>query len=174
MKKVGIFYGPEGGNTEKTAKKIGRLLGEENHRLVSMRDADAGDLDAYDNIIFGIATIGQETWDAEPVESGWFRFKSELEKADLQGKKIAIFGLGDHIRWPKQFVDSMGELYRILKEGGTDTLGKVSAADYTFEESAALVGDMFAGLPVDEDFEPELTDARLESWVERLKEEFSH
>ncbi|MDZ7739759.1 MAG: flavodoxin domain-containing protein [Bacteroidales bacterium] len=173
MNKVAIFYGPEGGSTEKTAKKIGGLLGQENHELISMKNAVASDIDRFDNIIFGVATIGQETWDAEPVESGWFSFKTELEKADLKGKKIAIFGLGDHVRWPSQFVDSMGELYRILKEGGTDTIGKVSTADYTFDESAALVGDMFVGLPVDEDFEPELTDSRLEAWVARLKAEFA-
>ncbi|MFO7754519.1 MAG: flavodoxin domain-containing protein [Bacteroidales bacterium] len=172
MKKVGIFYGPEGGNTESTAKKIGHLLGQEYHELISMKNASAGDIEKFDNIIFGVATIGQETWDAEPVESGWFRFKTELEKADLQGRKIAIFGLGDHVRWPSQFVDSMGELYRLLKKSGTDTIGKVSAADYTFEESTALLGDLFAGLPVDEDFEPELTDRRLEAWVAQLKKEF--
>ena len=108
MKKIGIFYGPAGGRTEKVAKRIGQILGEEKYDLISLDKATVSDLNDYDNIIFGIATIGKETWDAEPVESGWFDFMPELEKASLHGKKIAIYGLGDPIRWPNYFVASMG------------------------------------------------------------------
>ncbi|MBS0010190.1 MAG: flavodoxin domain-containing protein, partial [Bacteroidales bacterium] len=132
----------------------------------------ARDIDKFDNIIFGIATIGKETWDAEPVKSGWFEFMPELEKADLQGKKIAIFGLGDHVRWPNHFVDAMGQVYRILQEKGVDTIGKVSPDDYTFDESEALIDGMFVGLPIDEDFEPDLTDIRIKEWMVQLKKEF--
>jgi len=172
MEKVGIFYGPAGGRTEEVAKRLGELLGDDKHDLISLDRAAIADLDKYNNIIFGIATIGKETWDAEPLESGWFDFLPELEKAELEGKKIAIFGLGDHVRWPRQFVDAMGQLYQVLKEKGMDTVAKVSPEDYTFDESEALVDGIFVGLPVDEDFEPDMTDERIAGWVVQLRKEF--
>jgi flavodoxin I len=172
MEKVGIFYGPAGGRTEEVAKRLGELLGDDKHDLISLDRAAIADLDKYNNIIFGIATIGKETWDAEPLESGWFDFLPELEKAELEGKKIAIFGLGDHVRWPRQFVDAMGQLYQVLKEKGMDTVAKVSPDDYTFDESEALVDGIFVGLPIDEDFEPDMTDERITGWVEQLRKEF--
>lgn len=172
MKKIGIFYGPVGGNTELIAKKIAQYAGTDNCDLIALKTADIEDIEKYDNIIFGIATIGKETWDAEPVESGWHDFMPRLEKADLQNKNIAIFGLGDHIRWPKHFVDSMGELYHSLKDKGVETIGKVKPDDYTFDESEALIDGMFAGLPVDEDFESDQSDRRIREWIDRLKEKF--
>ena len=174
MKKAAIFYGPAGGRTEEVAKRIGELLGDTNHDMLSLDNATLDDINRYENIIFGIATIGKETWDAEPVESGWFEFMPELEKADLKGKKIAIYGLGDHVRWPSQFVDAMGQLYKLLKDKGIDTIGKVSPDDYTFNESEALVDGMFVGLPIDEDFEPEMTDQRLTAWVKQIIGKFNN
>lgn len=169
MDKVGIFYGPVGGSTERVAKNLADILGEDNSDLLPVRDASASDLAKYNNIIFGIATIGNETWNSEPMKSGWFSFISELEKADLSGKNIAIYGLGDHIRYADHFVDAMGEIYRILSEKGISSVGKVAAADYTFGESKALEGDMFVGLPIDEEFEQSQTDQRLGDWVNDLK-----
>ena len=172
MKKIAIFYGPAGGRTENVALRIAELLGTGTNDLISLDRASVKDIDRFDNIIFGIATIGKETWDAEPVESGWFDFMPELEKADLEGKKIAIFGLGDHVRWPNHFVDAMGQLYQLLSEKGMDTVGKVNPGDYSFEESEALIDGLFVGLPIDEDFEPELTDERIQNWVKQLIAEF--
>lgn len=172
MKKVGIFYGPRGGRTESVAKRLGDELGTANHDLLALDRASISDLDKYDNIIFGIATIGKETWDADPVESGWFEFLPQLEKADLKGKKIAIFGLGDHLRWPLHFVDAMGQLYQVLKSKGIDTIGKVSPDDYTFDDSEALIDGMFVGLPIDEDFQSDQTCRRIKEWVGRISKEF--
>ncbi|HCC70436.1 MAG TPA: flavodoxin [Bacteroidales bacterium] len=173
MKKVGIFYGPAGGRTESVAKRISQLLGSENNQLISLDNAGKDDINEYENIIFGIATIGKETWDAESLEGGWFDFMPLLENVDLQGKKIALYGLGDHVRWPKHFVDAMGQLYATIKGKGIDTIGKVSPDDYTFDESEALIDDMFVGLPVDEDFEPGLTDLRIKDWVDEIKKQFN-
>ncbi|MBN1387049.1 MAG: flavodoxin [Bacteroidales bacterium] len=173
MKKIGIFYSPSGGRTEKVAKRIGLLLKLDDSDVNSLEGISINDIDKYENIIFGIATIGKETWDAEHIDSGWFDFMPELEKADLHGKKIAIYGLGDHVRWPNHFVDAMGELYQLLKGKGIDTIGKVSPDDYTFEESDALVDGMFVGLPIDEDFQPDLTEQRINEWVRQIKKQFN-
>ena len=96
-----------------------------------------------------------------------------LEEADLSGKKIALYGLGDQVRWPLHFVDAMGELYKLLKSRGYDTVAKVPVEGYTFDESEAVVDGKFAGLPVDEDFQPDMTDERVKNWVGMLRKEFS-
>ena len=172
MEKTGIFYGPVGGSTEAVANKIAAMIGKEKCDLVLVAKADAALLDRYDRLIFGIATIGNETWHSEPVKSGWFTFWGELEKAELESKVIAIFGLGDSVRYADHFVDAMGELNRVIEEKGGETVGHVDSSDYSFRESKALVGDMFCGLPVDEDFEASLTEARIADWVASLKVPF--
>lgn len=173
MKKIGIFYGPGGGSTEAVANKIARLIGEDKCSLSTVSQVSVDDLAGFDNIIFGIATIGNETWDSDPLQSGWFSFIGELEKAELSEKTIAMFGLGDHIRYADHFVDALGELYRILSEKDVRLVGQVDAADYTFNESRALDGDKFVGLPIDEDFEPSLTDDRIRQWVVDILKEFN-
>jgi flavodoxin I len=152
MKKIGLFYGPVSGSTERIAEKIWNLIGKEKCDLLKVRDSKKEDLARYDSIIFGISTIGAETWDAEAVKSGWFTFIHELTDADLTGKKFAIFGLGDQIRYPDHFVDAMGDLYEILSDKGSDTVGKVDPAGYQFTDSKALLNGKFVGLPLDEDF----------------------
>ena len=61
MKKVGLFYGPVGGSTEKVAKKVADALGNENVDLISVKDAKASDVEKYENVIFGMSTIGKAT-----------------------------------------------------------------------------------------------------------------
>ena len=51
-------------------------------------------------------------------------------------------------------------------------IGQVSTDGYEFEESEAVVDGKFVGLPIDEDFEPELTDERVAQWIEILKPAF--
>jgi flavodoxin I len=173
MKKIGIFYGPKGGSTEAVAMKIARLIGNDKCSLKAVSQASVGDLSAFDNIIFGIATIGNETWNSDPLQSGWFTFINDLEKAEISNKTIAMFGLGDHIRYADHFVDALGELNRILSEKDVSIVGQVDASDYTFRESKALNGDKFVGLPIDEDFEPSLTDDRIKQWVGEILKEFN-
>ncbi len=173
MKQVGIFYGPLGGSTETVANKIAELIGKDNCSTKAVSLASVDDLTEFDNIIFGIATIGNETWNSDPMQSGWFSFINDLEKSDISDKTIAMFGLGDHIRYADHFVDALGELNRVLLEKDVKVIGQVDASDYTFRESKALDGDKFVGLPVDEDFEPSLTDERIKQWVDQLLKEFN-
>jgi len=90
---------------------------------------------------------------------------------DFTGKKVAVFGLGDHITYAYHFVNSMGVLSKEVIKNGGNLIGKVSAEGYDFQDSEALEGGLFLGLPIDEDFEPELTDSRLDAWVAQLNPE---
>jgi flavodoxin I len=173
MKKIGLFYGPVSGSTERVAEKVWNLIGKDKCDLLKVRDSKKEDLTKYDSIIFGLSTIGAETWDAEAVKSGWFTFIHELTEADLKGKKFAIFGLGDQIRYPDHFADAMGDLYEILVEKGFDTVGKVDPSGYQFTDSKALIDGQFVGLPIDEDFQSDLTDSRISEWLEVVLPELS-
>ncbi len=165
MKKIGLFYGPTGGSTERVAQKIAKAIGEENVDLISVKDKKAADVDHYENIIFGISTVGKETWDAENPPNDWDLFLPEVEKVDYSEKKVAIFGLGDQVTYDLHFVDAMGILARRIMKKNANIVGQVDTEGYDFRDSEAIFDDKFIGLPVNEDFEPELTEGRIEKWL---------
>ena len=65
----------------------------------------------------------------------------------------------------------MEELYTAFLQAGAAVVGKVSPSGYTFSESKSIVNGLFCGLPLDEDSEPDLTEQRLASWVDQLRQE---
>lgn len=174
MSKVGLFFGPEKGSVHRVAKKVQAAIGEDLVDLVSVNDASAADIEKYDKIIFGISTVGKETWDSEYSNTDWAKFFPEISQADYAGKSIAIFGLGDHITYPGHFVNAMGRLYKEIKSVSPDAaiVAPVDTEGYEFDDSEALVDDKFVGLPVDEDFEPELTEERVAAWAAEVKAAF--
>ncbi|RIH65192.1 flavodoxin [Mariniphaga sediminis] len=172
MSKTAIFFGPSDGAVHRVAVKIQQTIGEEKVVMVPVKDATVADLEKYDKIIFGISTVGKETWHATYNNVDWANFLPEIGKTRYEGKTLAIFGLGDHITYSATFVDHIGLLGRQLMENGASLVGQVPVDGYEFEESEALVDGQFMGLPVDEDFEPELTDERVKNWVEQLRPHF--
>jgi len=139
---------------------------------VPVKDATVADLEKYDKIIFGLSTVGKDTWDASYTNVDWGKFLPEIGKTNYEGKTIAIFGLGDHVTYAHGFVDHIGLLARALKKNGAVLAGQVPTENYEFDESEAVLDDKFMGLPVDEDFEPELTDERVKNWVEMIRPDF--
>lgn len=172
MSKTAIFFGPLDGSVHRVAKKVRDEIGADKVDMVPVKNASAADLEKYDKIIFGISTVGSETWHSTYSNADWGKFLPEISKANYEGKTLAIFGLGDHITYGSTFVDHIGLLANALKKNGGKLVGKVPTDEYEFEESKAIEGDKFMGLPVDEDFEPELTDERVKKWVEQIKPDF--
>jgi flavodoxin, long chain len=172
MEKIGIFYGPVGGSTERVAHKIGKEFGGDNVEFIAVNNANASDLDRFKNVIFGCSTLGKETWQSASGKKDWDLFRTELEKVKVDGKVFAIFGLGDHLTYPFHFVDSMGEIGKTLLVKGAKIVGRCSVKDYEFKESEAVIDGEFIGLPIDEDFESELTEPRIKNWAVRLKNKF--
>mgnify|MGYP006446503835 CR=1 FL=1 len=171
MHNTGIFYAPKGGSTEKVAKKIQKHLPGAD--IYSLPEAGIENMLKYDNLILGIATIGQETWKQDIQKSGWDLILPHIDKADFSGKKVAIFGLGDSVTYDLHFVDAIGVLGRKLKERGAKLIGYTNTSDYSFRESQAIEGDKFMGLPIDEDFEEEKTDERIDQWIKELTKKMS-
>lgn len=172
MSKISIFFGPLDGAVHRVAKKIKKAIGENKVVMVPVNDASAADLDKYDKIIFGLSTVGKETWHSSYTNVDWSKFLPEIGKTRYEGKTIAIFGLGDHITYAATFVDHIGLLGRELMKNGATLVGHVPTDAYEYHESEAVIDDKFIGLPIDEDFEPELTDERVNNWVEQIRPHF--
>jgi len=109
----------------------------------------------------------------ETPSKDWDMFLPLLEKSNLKGKVIALYGLGDHITYSNHFVDSLGVLGKILLEMDSTLVGRCSPEDYDFNHSEALVDGEFIGLPLDEDYEFNKTNERLENWLARILPEFT-
>ncbi len=172
MDKIAIFFGPVGGSVHHVAEKVKNIIGEEKAVMVPVKDATAADLEKYDKIIFGISTVGKETWHSTYSNADWGKFLPEIGKVRYEGKILAIFGLGDHVTYASTFVDHIGLLGRELLKNGAKLIGQVPAENYDFGSSEAVIDGKFIGLPVDEDFEPEMTDQRLTVWLEQIRPQF--
>ncbi len=171
---IGLFYGPaKASSTEKVAQKVASQIGTDRVDLIPVKDATAEDLKKYHHLIFGVSTIGKETWDGYTTRSDWDRFRPELDKAELEGKTVAMFSLGDHVTYPRHFVDALGMLYEILQNKNCRIIGHVDPSEYEFEESQGIYNGKFVGLPIDEDYEPERTDERVKNWVDQILGEFN-
>lgn len=172
MNKTAIFFGPLDGAVNRVADKLKDIIGEEKVDMVPVNDATAADLEKYDKIIFGISTVGKDTWDSSYSNVDWGKFLPEIGKTRYEGKTLAIFGLGDHVTYAPTFVDHIGLLARELIKNGAVLVGQVPANEYEYDNSEAVVEGKFLGLPIDEDFEPEMTDERLEKWVAQISKDF--
>ena len=172
MSKIGLFFGPLKGSVHRVADKAKTAIGEQNVDMIPVNDATIADLEKYNLIIFGISTVGKETWDSNYANTDWSRFFPNISKVDFTGKTVAVFGLGDHITYSSHFVNAMGVLAKELLKKGATIVGHVDPTGYDFDESEAIINGEFIGLPIDEDFEPELTDKRVINWVNDIKPAF--
>jgi flavodoxin I len=167
-KRIGIFYGPTGGSTEKVAKLIAKEFNGDAD-IFPIKEATPKLINNYDLVIFGCSTLGSETWNGNSSKCDWEAFRPEIPKLRLTGKLFAFFGTGDSVTYARNFVDAMGILAKDLLEVGAHVVGQVPTDDYTFTDSEAVIDGKFIGLPIDEDYEPEKTPTRIKNWVDQLK-----
>lgn len=165
-KKIGIFFGSSTGQTERVAEKLHQLFGEDQAEVINVDIATREDLEKYPYLVFGTPT-----WGVGEMQDDWEDFMEILGKADLRGKKIALFGLGDQDTYPDSFADGVGMLYNKIKDKAT-IVGKWPKNGYVFHESEAIRGNAFVGLILDQENQPGKTNERLAKWVEMLRKEF--
>ncbi|MDR0408480.1 MAG: flavodoxin [Campylobacteraceae bacterium] len=162
---IAIVYGSSGGNTESVAKLIQKKLGKEAD-LIDIGKADANEINGYDKLI-----LGTSTWYEGELQDDWDLFNKDT--LELEGKTVAFFGLGDQESYGGEFCDGVGTLYELsLKKGAKIVGDKNSTEGYSFEESKAVVDGKFIGLIIDEDNQSDLTEERVEKWVESIKSVF--
>lgn len=167
MDKTAIFYGSSGGATGIIAEKIAVKLGSDVD-LFDVANTKAAKVGEYTNLI-----LGSSTWGIGDLQDDWEDFLPDLSNEDLQGKTIALFGLGDGQCYPDSFVDAMGMIYKELQDKGCTFIGHVETDEYNFDDSKAIYNGRFVGLVIDEDNESDLSESRIVNWLDKIKSELS-
>ena len=163
MSKIGIYYGSTTGNTQEVAEDIAKKLNVDKADLHDVSKANTN-YSAYDVILFGSPTLG-----LGDLQDDWEDYIDKVKTADLDGKKVALFGCGDSSSYSDTFGDAIGKIYEVIKDKGCQLIGKVSTEGYTYDSSESVVDGQFVGLLIDNDNESSLTDQRIAMWTEDLK-----
>ncbi len=163
MPRIGIYYGSTTGNTQEVAEEIAKKLSVDKADLHDVAKANA-DYAAYDVVLFGSPTLG-----FGDLQDDWEDYIGKVKGADLNGKTVALFGCGDSSSYSDTFGDAIGKIYQTIKGKGCKLVGQVSTDGYTYDDSEAVVDGKFVGLLIDNDNESDLTDERIENWIEELK-----
>lgn len=171
MKKIALIYWPKKGSTEDAAFKIHSRLGKEIANIFTITEFNTTEFDMYDAFIIGGSTTGADNWESAH-KTRWTDFFAKLERTNLKNKPFALFGLGNQVLYPNHFVDSMAFLKEVFEKSGAVLKGRWPIDGYDFEESESVEDGMFFGLALDADTQPELTDQRVDQWVEQIKKEF--
>ncbi|MCU0523264.1 MAG: flavodoxin FldA [Elainella sp. Prado103] len=167
MAKIGLFYGTQTGNTQTAAEAIQKVFGGSTVDLHDVANVTTEDFADYDCLI-----IGCPTWNIGELQADWEGLYEELEAVDFSGKKVAYFGVGDQVGYADNFQDAMGILEEKISELGGITVGYWPIDSYDFNESRAVRNGKFVGLALDEDNQADLSDPRIQQWVNQLKQEF--
>jgi flavodoxin I len=171
MKKIALIYWPKKGNTENAAKKIYSRFNKEQIDMFTIKQINTAEFALYDAYIIGAPTTGADNW-TEAYKTIWTDFFFRLTKADIKGKPYAIFGLGDQILYPYNFVDGMIDIKKEFDKNGAMHTGSWPVEGYEFRDSESILEGKFVGLSLDEDQQPELTEKRIDEWTTLVKKDF--
>lgn len=151
------------------AEKIRNEIGAERVDIFNIADTDIHEAEQYRLLIMGIPT-----WDYGELQEDWEAIWDELPSLKLEGKLVALFGLGDQVGYPQWFLDAMGYLHDQLVLQGATLIGYWPADGFDFEESKALTEDKshFVGLALDEENEFDLSEGRIKQWCADVLQQF--
>lgn len=163
MSKIAVFYGSTTGTCETLAGQIAEKLGTSD--VFSAADLDDAKIAEYDVLV-----LGSSTWGDGELQDDWYDAVETLKKADLSGKKVALFGCGDSASYTDTFCSAMGIIYEAV--AGATVVGKgISTDGYSFSNSLAVVDGAWVGCALDEVNESDQTAARIDAWVAKVKAE---
>ncbi|MGC9401997.1 flavodoxin FldB [Vibrio genomosp. F10] len=167
--KIGLFYGSTTCYTEMAAEKIRAIIGEELVDIHNIKESPISLMADYDLLILGIST-----WDFGEIQEDWSEIWQKIAGVSLNGKYVALFGLGDQEGYGEWYLDAMGMLHDEIQQVGANLIGYWPNQGYEFEASKALTedGSHFVGLALDEDSQYELSDERIATWVEQILVEY--
>lgn len=168
--KMGLFYGSSTCYTEMAAEKICDILGSELVTLHNLKNDPPELMQDYDVLILGIPT-----WDFGELQEDWEAAWPRLDDLNLQGKIVALYGLGDQAGYSEWFLDALGMLHKKLACKGVSFIGYWPVSGYNFTSRKPLINDgsLFCGLALDETNQYELSDARIMQWCEQLLNELA-
>jgi flavodoxin I len=170
MENIALFYGSETGVTDDITIDFVSLWKHDTLDLMEIGDATVTDFKKYKKLILGLST-----WYDGDLQSDWEDFFDDFKTIDFTNKTVAIFGLGDQEAYAEYFVDGIGILAKAVIKNGGKIIGYWPTKGYLHTDSVAIPEEnteLFYGLAIDEDNEPQLTDQRLTTWIAQIKKEF--
>jgi flavodoxin long chain len=172
MKKIALLYWAPGGNVEKAAHEIYEQIGADKVFMAHLAAFNFDKLNDFDHFIFGCATIGAEVWQEAQANNWWNDFFVKTENVSFAGKKFALFGLGDQVLYPDNFVDSLGFLKTEIEKRKGTLIGYWPTEGYNFIGSEGAADGKFFGLALDEDQQADQSSQRIAKWVTQIMKEF--
>jgi flavodoxin I len=167
---IGLFYGSTNGNTASVAVLIRAEFAHQAQIEVDLLDVAeyyVQEMADFDYLILGIPT-----WNVGQLQRDWDAIIEEFDTVNLQGKRAALFGLGDQVGYPATFGDGVFFLADKLESCGARIVGRWPTDGYSFTASWAVRDGQFIGLMIDEDNQRERTEERVHAWVGQLVREF--
>ncbi len=165
MKQIGLIYGSDGGRTKYVSERLANIIGLDYVELIDVSTTFAEQISSFDKLIFA-----SSTWGEGDLQSDWEDFEEKLDEINFSNKTIALLGLGDQKKYGNTFVNAIFLLYGKVKDA--NVVGQTSTDGYDYKESNSVIDGKFIGLVIDEDNQDDLTQARLEKWVEQIKDDF--
>jgi len=159
-----IFYASSTGNTSNVAKTISDNLGGVERFDISSEDVSK--IEEFDKII-----LGASTWGEGELQDDWEEAWDEFCDLNFEGKTVALFGLGDQEGYSDEFLDAMGIVHDQVVAKGAKVVGSWPIDGYDFDSSKAVKDGAFVGLAIDEDNQDDMTDERVSSWCDDIKNE---
>lgn len=164
---IKIIYGTETHTTRDVLPDLLKCFKNHNISVTPVNEFTQQDLGGYDLYI-----LASPTWYSGGLPGDWEERLDDFKSLDFTFGTFAIFGLGDSLGYPDHFIDGVGVLAEIILQGGGRIVGRWPSSEYDFDRSLALTeNNMFYGLGIDDDNEPEKTKPRFEAWVEQIKRE---
>ncbi len=164
--RTAIFYGSSTGNTAEVAKMIKTALGASVDHVKNITEINPIDLTVCENIIIGIPT-----WHIGELQDDWAAMMTDIKALKFEGKKIAVFGLGDGKGYADTYVDGMAELLAPFEKGGAKLHGLWPTAGYEYKASKAIRDGKFLGLVIDVENQDNLSEKRVKEWSNQIKGE---
>ncbi|MEM7336229.1 MAG: flavodoxin [Chloroflexota bacterium] len=168
--KIGLFYGSNTGNTELDAELIKKMFEQEIPDSVDI--FNIGLIEVSKMQEYQLLIVGSPTWNIGELQDDWALKFDELDGLNMEGKMVAMFGVGDQFGYPDNYVDAIGIIGKKLEERGAELVGYTDASDYEFDNSLGVVDGVFMGLALDDDNQSEMTEERVTMWVDQLIEDF--
>lgn len=162
MKKIGIFYGSSTGVTAEIAQKIAKKVGAEAH-MYDVANASAEEALAYDLLL-----LGSSTWGVGDLQDDWEGFLPNLQRQNLAGKEVALFGTGDQDSYPDSFCEALFLIKEALSSNGVSFVGAYAPEGYTYDATRAEEDGKLIGLAIDEVNQDDLTDERIDLWLKAI------
>jgi flavodoxin I len=176
MARIGIFFGSSTGNTRKIAKMIKKRFDDDTLAdPLNVNKATPELIASYDYLILGTPTLGEGQLpglEADCQNESWAEFLPQLANVDFSSKTVALYGLGDQEKYPDNFADALGELYRFVKSRGAKVVGAWPTDGYDFIASRAELDGQFVGLVQDLDNQKMVLEDRLETWLLMIATDF--